>query len=274
MSIAWPQETILAIRAAVEGGQMARGRELGMAPTKKESFRDVVTPADIAVERYIRDQLETSPYTVIGEELSVRESGDLLSKGEPVWVVDPIDGTANYVNGFSYYAVSVGLATKKDFLLGAVCLPERIELFSTLSHDRALLNGRIIVHSHRPPSESLIAVSFSGVCDDLVKREKQFRLFGDLNDRSRGCLRLGSAASNICLTAVGTFQAAYGVDACIWDVAAALAVAIRAGCSVLINRSDDALNIDYIVGSTDTVAMIQERAISIGLFKGPLQPAH
>jgi myo-inositol-1(or 4)-monophosphatase len=271
MTTKWWHETSLAIRAAVEGGQMAKGRNFEMATTKKESIRDVVTAADLAIERHIRGLLAESPYRVVGEELTIESRRELLAKDDPVWVVDPIDGTANYVNGFDYYAISVGLATNNEFLLGAVCLPERTELFSTLGGDRALLNGRIIVHAHRPPSESLIAVSFSGVRGDSLKRQQQFLLFGELNDSSRGCLRLGSAASNLCLTAAGRFQAAYGFDAHIWDVAAGLAVAVRAGCSACITRSDDGLGIDYIVGSRETVSMIRDKSVAIGLLEGSKQ---
>lgn len=257
---------MLAIRAAAEGAQLARGRQFEITTTRKESMRDVVTAADVAIERHIRSMLVDSGYGVIGEELSLESRRELLATDKPVWVVDPIDGTANYVNGFDYYAVSVGLATSDDFLLGAVCLPERTELYSTLGKDRALLNGRVITHVHRPPADSLIAASFSGARGDASRREAQFSLFGEMNDRSRGCLRLGSAASNICLTAAGRFQAAYGLDARIWDVAAALAIATRAGCCVWTARSADGLSVDYAVGSQETVALICERASVRRLF--------
>ena len=273
MSIAWEQETILAIRAVAEGGRLAKERRFEMAATPKESLRDVVTAADIAIESSIRIALAEMAYPVVGEELSPER---LIASGgdSPFWAVDPIDGTANYVNGFDCYAVSVGLVTEREFLVGAVCLPERTELFCTLGKDRALLNGRIISHAHRPPSESLIAASFSGTRGDVSIRERQFRLFGDLNDRSRGCLRTGSAASNICLTAAGRFQAAYGTNAKIWDVAGGLAVATRSGCCVWTARSDDGLSIDYIVGSKDTVAMIREHAMQLGVFSDALETAH
>lgn len=266
MSIVWESETMLAIRAAVEGAQLAHGRQFESITTRKESMRDVLTASDLEIERHIRNLLDNSGYGVIGEELSPETQRDLLCADKPAWVVDPIDGTANYVNGFDYYAVSVGLATRDDFLLGAVCLPERTELFSTLGNDRALLNGRVINHVHRVPSESLIAASFSGARDVASRRDAQFSLFGELNDRTRGCLRLGSAASNICLTAAGRFQAAYGIGARLWDVAAALAIAKRAECSVWTTRSADGIGVDFAVGSREVVALIRECAGARGLF--------
>lgn len=270
MSILWESETIQAIRAVVNGAQLAVGRQFESKPTHKESMRDVVTAADLEIEHCIRNLLDDSDYGVIGEELSLEHRRFLLSSEKPFWVVDPIDGTANYVNGLDYYAVSVGLATKDDFLLGAVCLPDRKELFSTLGKDRALLNGRVINHVHKVTSESLIAASFSSVRGDSDKREAQFSLFGELDEKSRGCLRLGSAASNICYTAAGRLQASYGFDARIWDVAAAIAIATRAGCSVWTARSVDGLSVDYAVGSREAVALICERAVVRSLINGAL----
>lgn len=270
MSILWESETIQAIRAAVKGAQLAQGRQFENNLTHKESMRDVVTAADLAIEHYIRSLLDNSDYGVIGEEFSLESRRSLFSPDKPFWVVDPIDGTVNYVNGFDYYAVSVGLATTDDFLLGAVCLPDRKELFSTLGKDLALLNGRVINHVHKSTSESLIAASFSSAGGDSAIREAQFSLFGELDEKSRGCLRLGSAAANICYTAVGRFQASYGFGARIWDVAAALAIAARAGCSVWTSRSVDGLSVDYAVGSREAVTLIRERAGVRRLINGAL----
>ena len=266
MKIPWENETALAMRAAVEGGRLALERPFSLDARHKESARDVVTSVDLAVEKYIRDLLSESGYPVMGEEGADEPNSPLLSE-HAIWVVDPLDGTANYANGMDYYAVSVGLCGKGRFLLGAVCLPKATELFCTLGENRALLNGRDLNHEHRLPADSLVAASFSGGIDDPDHRELQYRVFGKINYKTRGCLRLGSAASNICFTAAGRFQAAYGFRAGVWDVAAGLAVAIGAGCRALVASSGADTYVDYIVGSRDTVAMIHEVCVHDNLMQ-------
>ena len=256
-------ETQLAIRAAVESGRMASERPLHSAAVAKETSRDIVTPIDIAIEVHVRKLLADSGHPVIGEETN--SDCRQIFESTPVWLVDPIDGTANYANGLDYFAVSVALCQCGDFLLGAVCVPRANELFCTFGRTRALLNGKTINHEHRSPNSSLVAASFSGAMGDILQRRKEYDLFGTINDRTRGCLRLGSAATNICFTAAGRLQAAYGIRAKIWDVAAGLAIAIGAGCKVAIAIAEDKTHIDYIVGSRETVDMIHELLFQNGL---------
>ena len=124
------------------------------------------------------------------------------------------------------------------------------------------MNGRLLRHLHRPPREALVAASFASGPEN---RARQYELFGEINDRTRGCLRLGSAAANICLAAANRLQAAYGLDAKLWDVAGALAVAIGAGCQVDVAPSRSGLGLDYIVGSSETVLTIRDLWRSKGL---------
>jgi fructose-1,6-bisphosphatase/inositol monophosphatase family enzyme len=81
-------------------------------------------------------------------------------------------------------------------------------------------------------------------------------LFGIINDRSRGCLRLGSAGVSICYTAAGKLGATYGIAGKVWDVAAALAIARAAGCRILIAATPDPLAMSYVVGHGDVVGEI------------------
>jgi len=266
MSFPWGNETALAVRAVVEGGRIALERPPMPAVRNKGSLRDVVTSTDLSVDDRVRGFLSTSPYRILSEE-SHEESNCPLSEKSPVWIVDPIDGTVNYFNGLDYYAVSVGLCCDGNFLLGAVCMPGISELFCTFGKDHSLFNGRTLVHVHRAPQASLVAGSFSGMANDPRQRQREYQLFGTINDTTRGCLRLGSAASNICLTASNRLQAAYGLRAKIWDVAASLAVAVGAGCRAIVAWSDNGLSIDYIVGSRDTVTMIHGVCVTYGLME-------
>ena len=88
-------------------------------------------------------------------------------------------------------------------------------------------------------------------------REAEFRAFGLINDRSRGCVRLGSAATSICYAAAGKVGASYGINCKLWDVAAALAVARAANCKVLTTTASAPLALSFVVGHGDVVGEIQ-----------------
>jgi myo-inositol-1(or 4)-monophosphatase len=219
----------------------------------KESLRDIVTDFDTRIEKVIFEILQASGHKIIGEESF---SGEFDTPGEPVWVVDSIDGTANFVSGMPLYAASVGLCQNEKFLIGAVGLPATKELFFTHGDSAAFLNGKLLSPTPTDMKNALIAVSFSGAKGEEEFRRREFQLFGTINDSSRGCLRLGSAATNICYVALGRLQAAYGFQAQIWDVAAGLAIAERAGCQLHTMRRKNSTKIDYIVGAPDVVKEI------------------
>jgi myo-inositol-1(or 4)-monophosphatase len=92
-------------------------------------------------------------------------------------------------------------------------------------------------------------------------------LFQSVNESTRGCLRTGSAALNICWAAAGKLQLAYGFGAKVWDVAGALAVAKAAGCTVLTLFQPNTLILDYCVGSDEAVAHLTKLASSHGLWR-------
>jgi myo-inositol-1(or 4)-monophosphatase len=267
----WEYETRLALYAAIEGARIAI--QSGTAPEiqAKESSRDIVTTVDIKVDKCINTILSESAYPILSEEAVARPVPDIES-GQLYWVIDPIDGTANFVNGLEYFGVAIGLCRGMDFLVGAVCIPRIDQLYCTLDSSRALLNGRHLIHKHSGVSDALIAASFSGYFSNAHERAKEYTLFGKINNQTRGCLRLGSAAANICFTAAGRLQAAYGLNARLWDVAGAIAIAKGAGCAVLLAPSPyGPFRVDYIVGSRDVVTAIHFYATQIGLMENVCQ---
>jgi myo-inositol-1(or 4)-monophosphatase len=256
----WEQESRLAASVVVQGGRMIQQSTAALDIQTKQSARDIATVVDLEVERALMEMLGASPYPIVGEETAAEHS----YLEEPTWVVDPIDGTANFAHGMDYYAVSVGLCHGLDFLTGAVYLPRMQQLYS-LAEGQAQLNNAPIYHAHQPYKASLVAVGFANFAHDAEHRSKQYALFGDINDETRGCLRLGSTAVNICFAAAGRVQAAYGLQAKIWDAAGAIAVAIGSGCKVKVAPCGGRNTIDYIVGSRDAVDAIHERCVARGL---------
>jgi len=234
-----------ALAAVLAAGKIAETAASTASVQQKESLRDIVTAADQRISELLIERLKVTGLPVISEE--AEHLGPLPAS---CWVVDPIDGTVNFSHGLASYAVSVGLLEDGEFRLGAVCAPKLDELYFTLNPEKALLNGRPFQHLHGQPAEALVAASFSAKADAA-----QYLLFQAINESTRGCLRTGSAALNICWAAAAKLQAAYGFKAKPWDVAGAVAVARAAGCEVHLRRHGEgtAQRVDYFVGSREVV---------------------
>lgn len=254
MSIAWATETELAIRAVVEGAQLAAERPPGQV-SRWGAGRDIITDIDTALEKRIRAILSVSGYLVVGEEFGAADFG-AHDKGKPAWIVDPLDGTVNFINGLDFFGVSVGLYKDGTFPVGAICFPRSRELFCTYGDSRALLNGRRLMHDHVLANDALIMAAFSSTKEDIAKRHEEYLLFGELNDLTSGCLRMGSIAMGICYVAANKMNAAYGLRVRIWDVAGALAIARLADCKIVMENCEDPTQVNVIVGSAPTVDFI------------------
>jgi myo-inositol-1(or 4)-monophosphatase len=219
----------------------------------KESLRDIVTSIDIEIERSVRDILRDSPYRVIGEE-SFSDSQETDWGNETFWVIDPVDGTTNMVAGIPFYCISLGLMDRGKFELGVVAVPAQEKLYFTFN-DSAYMNNKKLQVKPAPFEESLNACAFSGKAYG-ENRNLEYEVFGIINDHTRGCLRTGSAAMNICYVAGGQLQSAYGVNNRIWDVVAALAIARHAGARIYIDRKHGGSFINYAVGAPGAVEEI------------------
>jgi myo-inositol-1(or 4)-monophosphatase len=239
----------IALDAVLTGAKIA-DEAIGIKVlNNKGSLRDIVT-----------QKLNASGLPVISEEKHdpAEDTPDVF------WVVDPIDGTVNFANGLPQFAVSAGLVENYEFKLGVVCAPSLDELYFTLNTERSLMNGRPFSHLHRPLADALLAASFSA-----KSPQNYYTLFQKLNESTRGCLRTGSAALNICWAAAGKLQAAYGFQAKLWDLAGALAIARAAGCEIALRYQPNAFTLDYCVGSKDAVEHVKNLAQKIGLWDEP-----
>ncbi|MBN1354486.1 MAG: hypothetical protein JW994_07440, partial [Candidatus Omnitrophica bacterium] len=132
---------------------------------------------------------------------------------------------------------------------GALAMPVQKEVFFTMGEEGSFVNGTRLNVTPTSIKDSLIACGFSEGYADKDSRRREYENFGRVNDMSRGCMRTGSAATNISYVAAGRFQAAYGIDNKMWDVAGAIAVALGAGCSVYTDRKERSFNVSYVVGA-------------------------
>jgi myo-inositol-1(or 4)-monophosphatase len=239
------EEALVALRAVSTAEEILAEPGDRSVVSTKATPRDIVTLLDRRLERHIALILGSLGMPVVGEEAWTANS-TLPSETIPYWLVDPIDGTVNFVNGLPYYAISVGLWAGGGFRVGAVSLPAFKELFFTHGEGGAFLNGRRLQAKPASFKEALVGVSFPSRAAD-VDRAQSFRRFGRVNDQTRGCVRLGSAAATTCQVAAGRLQAAYGEAAKLWDVAGSLAIASQAGCEVWFRPRPGLPELDYVV---------------------------
>ncbi len=259
----WDYESEIALRAVSMAGQLIQNSPDNLKINSKSSFRDIVTNLDVAVEGEIVSILRETGHPIIGEE-SYFLSQEKRLPSSPFWCVDPIDGTVNFVSGIPIYAVSVGLFDK-ECEAGAVSIPCAKELYFTHGGG-AYLNGTRLKISDCDLRSALVVECFSGRQVSESLRRSQYELFAAINDSSRGCLRLGSAAASICYAASGRLQGVCGVDSEIWDVAAGLAIAAAAGCKVLFSRGASS-KVNFIVGSPSVVDELRLLCQSKGVMR-------
>lgn len=228
-----------------------------LAFTEKESPRDLVSSADVAIHNLMCQELATTGIPVVSEE-NVASHAVSLQAMPQRWILDPIDGTANFSARIPLYGISLGLMEGEAFVAGAFGMPVTRELFYTVGPDSSYLNDARLRPGRKTLASSLVGVCFSSrAIGSRQARNDEFRVFGVINDRSRGCVRLGSASASICYTAAGKLGATYGIAGRIWDVAAALAIAHAAGCRILTAPAADPLAINYVIGHGNVVSEIQ-----------------
>ena len=224
---------------------------------EKETARDIVTNIDLAIHSLICRELAETNLPVLSEEgLSYERTQGLH------WLIDPIDGTTNMVSGIPFFGISVGLVEAGAFVGGAFGMPATKEIFYTAGPVSAYRNEARLKVVEKDLHKCLIGVCFSSKGGlGPASRAEEFQIFQELNDSSRGCLRLGSAGCSICYVACGKLDAAFGVSVKSWDVAASLAIAKAAGCDVRVANGDAPENLHFIAGKGQMMDHIQERLV-------------
>lgn len=188
---------------------------------------DLVTEADIASQKALRQFLlgRFPDHAFLGEEgEQTRRPG---SGAPPTWIVDPLDGTTNYVHDCPAYCVSIGLEIDGELVVGAVYDPRLDEMFSGARGLGATLNGRPMHTS--TVKELRLALISTGFPPDLRGKESQLDWFSYFSMRSQALRRTGSTALNLAYIAAGRFEAYWGFDNHPWDVAGAVVLVREAG---------------------------------------------
>jgi myo-inositol-1(or 4)-monophosphatase len=202
-------------------GERAQGVRSKSTPT------DLVSNADLAAESAIRAVLgERRP----GDAILGEEEGE-TGQGELRWMVDPLDGTINFLFGIPAFAVSIACEDAVGAVAGVVLDPSRDECFSATRSGPALLNGEPI-HAPRRAESLDLAMVATGFGYDPGARARQAHVLLRVLPRVRDIRRFGAAALDLCWCACGRYDAYYERGLHAWDVAAGGLIAARAGLVV------------------------------------------
>ena len=237
----------------VHAGNGAVGPLPGVAT--KSSPTDVVTAADTALEALVRDRLaQLRP----GEAVVGEERGGAAADGGVTWVVDPIDGTVNFLYGLPWYAVSLAATRDGVSLAGAVAEPPTGRLWSAARGAGATCDGSPLRATDvTDVSMALVGTGFSYLAE---RRTRQAAFIGSLLPRVRDVRRSGSSALDVCAVAAGWLDAYVEHGTHWWDWAASVLIAQEAGVVVRVPgptghpAPDDGLGADTLLAAAPGVA--------------------
>lgn len=187
-----------------------------------------VTYVDKGAEKMLVERLQE----LVPESDIIAEEGNYRHRGfDHTWIIDPLDGTTNFIHGIPFYSISVALSYRDELISGVILDIMSDECFYASKDKGAFLNGEPIrVSSSDSLEESLLATGFPYVL--AGKFESYLALFKGLVQSSRGIRRLGSAALDLAYVACGRFDGFYEFGLNPWDVAAGAVITREAGGNV------------------------------------------
>lgn len=218
--------------------QQQRGKiRPGRVETK--SRNSFVTFVDKESEKRLVKELKkiipNSGFITEENTISFSEGAETCQQKEYIWLIDPLDGTTNYIHGVPCYCISIGLMKenkgKREMVLGVIFEPNLSEMFYAIKTCGAFLNGKnISVSETKELQDSLLVTGFPVY--DYSRMNQYIELFRQLMKRTRGLRRMGSAAVDLAYTACGRFDAFYEYSLNVWDVAAGALIVEEAGGKV------------------------------------------
>lgn len=254
---------------ARKAGKFMVDERKNFSPDRIESkgVNDFVSYVDKKAEELIVSQL--SPLIAnagfLTEEKTVRQS--LNSKY--TWIIDPLDGTTNYIHGLSPYAVSIGLTENNTTVLGVVYIASDDQCFYACKDGKASMNGAEISPSTiESINDSLIITGFPYETGQKIDNYMNLMKYLTLN--SHGVRRLGSAAADLVYVAAGQAEVFYQTDLNPWDVAAGAFIAKQAGATVSTFAGCD----NYLFGQSIVAAgntVLSQRMINLLMEYFPCQ---
>jgi myo-inositol-1(or 4)-monophosphatase len=221
-------------------GQFIREQQslLNASDVQTKSLNSLVSYVDVEAEKMlVAGLMELLPDAGFLTE----EETTSQNRGDTFWIIDPLDGTTNYLHGLPLYAISIALVEKGEITIGVVYEIGNDELFYAWKSGGAYLNDHPIkVSKKQPLSNALLATGFP--YHDFSKMPQYMQLLRDCFKYTRGMRRFGSAATDLAYVACGRFEGFFEYGLNPWDVAAGVLLVKEAGGKVSdFNKGDDYL---------------------------------
>ncbi len=258
-----------ATKAAIIGRQVLTEYFGRLAHVSEKDQAGLVSEADKESERQISEYLlsEMPEIAILGEESAYNKQGfglvgDERKKG--LWLIDPLDGTTNYVHKLPIYCVSIGLEFAGELQVAVVDVPTLDRFYTAVRGRGAFVNGeRMQVSNRFPVSNALLATGFSSY--DKAALAQQLKVFGSLVGEARGIRRAGSAAYDLCLVAEGVFDGYWERNLQPWDSAAGALLVREAGGMVTNYNGEkyDPFDNTLVAGNPKIHQFLRERINSV-----------
>ncbi|MFA5702784.1 MAG: inositol monophosphatase family protein [Advenella sp.] len=223
----------IAIKAARRAGAIINRGSLDIDKIQiaRKGHNDYVTDIDHAAEEAIIDVLRDAypDHAFLGEESGFvsAQDGDASAAPEYQWIIDPLDGTKNFIHGLPNYAVSIALAHRGVITQAVIYDPARNEMFTSTRGGGAFLNDRRVRVANRTRfSDAMLAGRFPSVTSSNRKGAERFY---PLIDESSGFRRLGATVLELAYVACGRLDGFCGVNLKPWDIAAGSLLVLEAG---------------------------------------------
>jgi len=219
------RELEIAIEAAQKGGAILKenfGRKYRVI---RKSPKEMVSMVDMQSQKTILEVLESHfpGYGIITEEKRENPQGH-----GKTWIIDPMDGTHNYIAGLPFSGISIGLADGDEFLLGVIFFPMEDRLYYAVKGQGANLNKQpVSVSDNMELSKAMVTFD-----NQFHLNEKSFQYYKRLAERAFTTRILGTATNDVCMTAEGKIDGRIWVNTKICDIAAGIVILTEAGGSI------------------------------------------
>jgi myo-inositol-1(or 4)-monophosphatase len=245
----------IAVKAARRAGNIINRASLNLEQLHIETKRplDFVTQVDRAAEEAIIDIIRDAypDHDILAEESGHVSEENRMS--EYCWIIDPLDGTTNFIHGFPQYAVSIALSYRENIVISVIYDPTRDELFTAEKGGGAFLNNkRIRVSKRHALKDSLITTGFP--FRDLPTLDAFLSVLRRVTSQAAAVRRPGAASLDLAYLACGRVDGYFEFDLSPWDIAAGCLIAKEAGALVTdTDGESDYLNTGNIVAATPKV---------------------
>ncbi len=223
------QRLYVAIQAARKGRQVLNEYFGKLERVEKKYMAGLVSEADKESERVIQEHLlKNFPEDIFLGEESYTDQTLVEQDPRPRWIVDPLDGTTNYIHRFPIYCVSIGLQIGQQNMVAVIDVPQFQEVYTAIKGQGSFMNGKKIEVSQAIHlKESLLATGFFG--EDPTILQQQMEIFAKVIRQSRGIRRPGAAAYDLCMVARGSLDAFWEQNLKAWDTCAGQLLVEEAG---------------------------------------------